>query len=113
MTMTPNDLQGIFEEVWSEETSPHWQPHNPAYGQGAVTALAIQDLFGGEIVKTEAPSGWHYYNLIDGLRYDLAKEQFLDPLGYSDDESSREEAMGVAGEACYLALKARLKEMIG
>jgi hypothetical protein len=111
--MTPNDLQGIFEELWCAETSPQWQPHNPPFGQAAVTALAIQDMFGGEIVKTEAPSGWHFYNLIEGARYDLTKAQFVIGLGYSDDASSREEAMAVAGEACYRALKARLKDMMG
>ena len=111
--MNPNELQSIFEELWSEETSPHWQAHNPPFGQGAVTALAVHDIFGGEIVKTEAPSGWHYYNMVDGLRFDLTKGQFLDPLGYSDELSTRDEALSVAGEDCYFTLKAKLKDVIG
>ena len=111
--MTPNDLFSVIQDAWSEETSPHWRPDNPPFGQGAVTALVVHDLFGGDIVKAEAPSGWHFYNVVEGERYDLTRDQFLEPLGYSDDPSSREEALSSAGEACYRAMKARLKDMIG
>ncbi|HZP99087.1 MAG TPA: hypothetical protein VFB13_06095 [Reyranella sp.] len=111
--MTPNDLLSVIQDAWSEQTSPHWRPDMPCFGQGAVTALVIHDMFGGEIVKTEAPSGWHFYNLVEGERYDLTQDQFLEPLGYSDDPSNREEAMNAAREPCYRAMKARLKDMIG
>lgn len=111
--MTPNDLKTVIEDAWSEETCAQWQPDNPAFGQGNVTALVVHDIFGGEIVKTEAPIGWHFYNIVDGLRYDLASGQFLEPLGYSDDPSSREEALAGIEEKYYLALKAKLKEVLG
>ncbi len=111
--MTPNDLLSVIQDSWSEKTSPHWRPDNPPFGQGAVTALVVNDLFAGEIVKTEAPGGWHFYNIVDGERYDLTKDQFLEPLGYSDDPSSREEALASAGEDCYRAMKACLQDLIG
>jgi hypothetical protein len=111
--MTPNDLVSVIQDCWSIETSPLWQPDVPSLGQGAVTALVVHDLFGGEIVKTEAPGGWHFYNIVDGERYDLAKDQFAEPLGYSDDPSSREEALAVIEETHYLAMKARLRESVG
>ncbi len=111
--MTPNDLLSVIQDAWSEESSPQWRPDIPSLGQGAVTALVVQDLFGGEIVKTESPGGWHFYNIVEGERYDLAQDQFVEPLGYSDDPSNRAEALASAQERCYRALKSRLKDMIG
>ncbi len=111
--MTPNDLLPVIQDLWSEETCAEWQPDLPCFGQGAVTALAIHDLCGGQIVKTECPSGWHYYNIVEGERYDLTKDQFTEELGYSDDPVERDEAMAAAGEKHYLAMKAKLKDMIG
>ena len=111
--MNPHDLASVIQDLWSIETSPHWTADNPSCGQGNVTALVVHDLFGGEIVKTEAPFGWHFYNLIEGERYDLAAGQFAEPLGYSDDFSSRDEALAGTEEKYYLALKAKLRAIMG
>lgn len=111
--MNPNDISTVIQDLWSEETSPEWTPEDPSRGHGPVTALVIHDIFGGEIVKTEAPTGWHFYNIVDGFRYDLARDQFPEPLGYSDDPSSREEALAATEEKYYLALKTKVKEIIG
>jgi hypothetical protein len=113
MSMTPNDLFSVIQDAWSEETTSQRRPDLPSFGQGAATALVIHDLFGGEIVKTESPSGWHFYNIIEGERYDLTQGQFPEPLGYSDDPSSRAEALAGAQERRYVALKARLKDLTG
>ena len=47
------DLQKLLQKAWSKETSfepDNWTPENPAWGQYAVTALVVQDFFGGEII---------------------------------------------------------------
>lgn len=67
---------------WSKETcSPslkdEWSENNPSLGQCAITALIINDFFGGKIMRCMASSGSHYYNLIDGNIIDLTVEQFL------------------------------------
>ena len=48
------DLQKLLQKAWSKETSfepDNWTPENPAWGQYAVTALVVQDFFGGELKK--------------------------------------------------------------
>ena len=59
-----------LERAWQADTSydpANWSPQNPAWGQCAVTACVVQDLLGGEIVRSEAilPDGRtipHYFN---------------------------------------------------
>ena len=67
---------------WNKETcSPGlrdlWNESNPSLGQCAITALIVNDFFGGKIMRCMASSGSHYYNLIDGNIVDLTVEQFL------------------------------------
>lgn len=43
---------GILQAAWTRGTSfdpERWTPENPSWGQCAVTALVINDLFGGEL----------------------------------------------------------------
>lgn len=70
----------------------------------APTAIVVFETFGGEILKT---SGWpkddghfgrHFYNRIDGTRYDFTADQFSMPdyshkVQYEDILSSVREAM--------------------
>lgn len=85
--MTPKELEKILKQCWSRETSTSpegWTPENPAWGQCAVTALVVQDLFGGELMRAslEKVPGFefmrsHYWNkLPNGRRLDLSKTQF-------------------------------------
>lgn len=68
--------------AWSAGTSSDpesWSPRNPAWGQCAVTALIVQDEFGGQLLRAETPLGSHYWNLLpDGSELDLTREQFQD-----------------------------------
>lgn len=90
---------------WSSKTSECFSPDAlPSYGQCAPTAIVIFEAFGGEILKT---SGWpkddghfgrHFYNRIDGTRYDFTADQFSMPdyshkVQYEDILSSVKEAM--------------------
>lgn len=46
-------------------------------GQCAVTALVIQDVLGGDILRALVGDGSHYWNrLPDGTEVDLTREQF-------------------------------------
>ena len=38
-------------------------------------SVLINDVFGGEILKTRDGRGWHFYNRIDGVSIDLARQQ--------------------------------------
>ncbi|WP_425502195.1 YunG family protein [Peteryoungia desertarenae] len=63
-------------KAWSRETSSLWSLGNPARGQCGVTSLVVQDVFGGLILKTPLPQGPHFYNSIDGRRFDFTADQF-------------------------------------
>ncbi|MGO0059808.1 YunG family protein [Brevibacillus fluminis] len=66
-----------------------------------VTALVIQDILGGEIMKTETPDGWHYYNFINGVRRDFPESPFAEKLNYQNILSDRDEAFSDTNEEQY------------
>lgn len=87
--MTPAGLLSVVSLCWSRDTSSdpdHWSLGNPALGQCAVTALVVQDEFGGEMLRAMVmpaagtPDGKavsHYWNRIasDDV-VDLTASQF-------------------------------------
>ena len=86
-------LERRLVRAWSLRTSSKWSVDNPACGQCSVTALAIQQLHGGEILKTTTAEGPHFYNRIDGQRYDFTASQFASAISYEDQPSSIAEAL--------------------
>lgn len=69
----------VLTEAWDSSTAAgdHWSPHNPAQGQCAVSALLVQDLYGGELLRTVNEGESHYWNrLPDGTEIDLTRSQF-------------------------------------
>ncbi|OIO19278.1 MAG: hypothetical protein COY69_01465 [Candidatus Magasanikbacteria bacterium CG_4_10_14_0_8_um_filter_32_14] len=78
------ELEKVLKKSWSKETSycpDEWSESNSSLGQCAITALVVNDYFGGEIVWADAllPNGQkisHYFNLIDGKVVDLTRSQF-------------------------------------
>ena len=112
MKDSPARLLPILRESWSLETSSQWSPENPTRGQCNVTSLVVNDLYGGEIAKTETPGGWHFYNRVDGERYDLTASQFAAPINYADIPSTRSEALAGSTPQRYLALKVRVQALV-
>jgi hypothetical protein len=59
-----------------------WQPDNPAWGHCDITALIVNDIFGGDLVvgkvyHLEKQQGFHWWNrLPSGVELDLTREQF-------------------------------------
>nr|WP_201285430.1 hypothetical protein [Chelativorans xinjiangense] len=105
------DLQALHDHLrsaWSAETSSKWGAENPACGQCSVTALVVHDLFGGEILKTETPAGTHFYNRIEGRRWDFTLSQFDGAIPFDDTPSSRQEALADTTLIQYQVLKTRL-----
>jgi hypothetical protein len=79
------ELRKKFRQAWSRQTSSdpkNWSPSNPAWGQSAATALIVNEIFGGEIVRVKVRNFCkekHYYNVLpSGEKVDLAQEQFGD-----------------------------------
>ena len=65
---------------------------NPATGQCNVTALLVQEFFGCDQLKTPLAAGDHFYNRIEGRRYDFTVSQFEQPIAYMDVPTDRADA---------------------
>ncbi|MCJ2188491.1 YunG family protein [Novosphingobium beihaiensis] len=107
---SPIELYHVVKQAWSAETIPDaFDPANPCLNQCAVTALAVQHYFGGDICKSKTQGGTHFYNLIDGRYWDLATDQFDEPIPYDNTPTSREEAHEHASAAHLAALIANIE----
>jgi hypothetical protein len=98
--LTLDDVQAAIRGSWSAETSDdpeEWSPENPARGQCGVTALAVRDLLGGEILVANVLRDGrrverHAWNrLASGLTIDLTRAQFAP--GYELDGPRVEEPL--------------------
>ncbi len=92
-------------DVWCKDTAyPSCQKdydyeNNPTYGQCAITATLVHDMFGGTIHKIRTKGGGtHYFNQINGHYIDLTRDQFdlYDiPVEYEQNETVPREYCGV------------------
>jgi hypothetical protein len=105
MKFDPDQVARALRKSWSLASARQWTAENPAAGQCNVTALVVHDLFGGELLKTSLPEGDHFYNRIDGCRYDFTDSQFTQPVIYSDLPATRADAERGATGAEIAALK--------
>ncbi len=108
---TPVDLYRALTTVWAADTaSPpaSWSPENPAKNHCSVTSLIVQDYFGGDLLTTKTVGGTHFYNLIDGRKWDLTVSQFAEPIPYDDTPASREQAFTDTTQEKYRSLRERL-----
>jgi len=65
------------KESCSPSLRENWPNGNVAKGQCFVTAVAVQETFGGEVFELHiTEKEIHYYNIIDGEIVDLSSEQF-------------------------------------
>lgn len=84
--MMINSIDELFEQllsVWCKDTAypicqkDYIQDNDPTYGQCAITAMLVYDIFGGEIYKIRVEGGsTHYFNKINGNYIDLTRDQF-------------------------------------
>jgi len=106
MKFDPQRVARCLRKSWSLATARQWTETNPAAGQCNVTALLVHELFGGELLKTRLPEGDHFYNWIDGQRYDFTESQFSQPICYADILTTRSDAERGSTGSELTALKA-------
>ena len=96
-------LERVMKESWGADTCypplvEQWSPENPALGQCAVTALIVQDFFGGSLAYCRPLH--HYYNMGVPLvghapMVDLTRSQFpADAIITHDETRTREHVLG-------------------
>ncbi|WP_065483339.1 hypothetical protein [Streptomyces sp. PTY087I2] len=82
-----SDIEQALRSSWSAETCTpeyrdRWTPDNPARDQCGVTAMVLNDLLGGELVRGEVHvdgvrTDFHWWNRLGmGVEIDLTREQF-------------------------------------
>lgn len=108
-----------IQQAWCRETSSEyekWSPENPALGQCAVTALVIQDLLGGVLVRGKINGVSHYWNwLPSGDKVDMTICQFGDNIAFDEFpiERSREYVLSFPDtKRRYELLKKRIYEPV-
>lgn len=88
--MTPillTDIELAVRSSWGADTMTpefrsHWSPENPARDQCGVTAMVLNDLLGGELIRGEVlvngeRTDYHWWNRLGlGIEVDLTREQF-------------------------------------
>jgi hypothetical protein len=79
MIITIKDLSFALLHSWNADTAKgDWKVQVPSLNQCAVTALIVQDYFGGDLMRCKLnDDDSHYWNRIsDGNEIDLTFEQF-------------------------------------
>jgi hypothetical protein len=124
LLLFPHVVEAIAAS-WDADTAYKykWDRDNPSMNQCAVTALVLQDYFGGKLVRCQTVGGsTHCWNRFEfrfiGFEVDLTYEQF----DIIDDEPIREECTVVNRENVlsfpdtkkrYEILKNRVAEYLG
>jgi hypothetical protein len=78
--ITERELSVALTRGWSRTTSydpARWSENNSAWGQCAVSALIVQDLWGGELLLGKINGIEHYWNrLSENKEIDFTRSQF-------------------------------------
>jgi hypothetical protein len=87
-----DEFEKVLRASWSKETCHHnflWDDKElpDSAGHCRVTALLVQDYFGGKILYSYANDNkdWdHYWNILsDGRQIDLTRDQFPDKVTFA------------------------------
>ncbi|WP_246868948.1 hypothetical protein [Saccharopolyspora sp. ASAGF58] len=76
------DPSFLGSDTCAPEDIPAWHPGNPARGQCGTTALVLNDLFGGDLMRGDVHRGsewvdYHWWNRLGGgVELDLTRGQF-------------------------------------
>ncbi len=119
---SPEQLYSFLLKCWAADTAYQkeiedlFDPTNPTKNQCVVTALIVQDEFGGQIVRVTVNTKIsHYYNVGDFGEIDLTRSQFpywivkLSPKEVSRKQLLRKNS---SVEKRYQILRDRLDELI-
>ena len=72
------------KELCYPKVKDNWTEKNKCLGMCAITALVVNDYFGGEICKIYVDEISHYFNLINNEIIDLTSSQFECNIDYKE-----------------------------
>lgn len=121
--MRPETLEIALRQSWDQKTCYpplryRWTPDSPALGQCAVSALVVQDFFGGDLLFCRHQN--HYWNRLPTQNeVDFTKIQFpagtlfcQDSLASRRDTLFSWDALKASTPFRYLLLKRRVVEKL-
>lgn len=86
-----NQIINALEKSWTAETQYpglKWNRENPARGQCVVSALVVQDYFGGELRRYTVENGEeekHFVNVLpDGQVVDVTRSQYGNEISLTE-----------------------------
>ena len=87
--MSIETIKDILLECYSKDlcyskVQGEWDVNNKCFGMCAITALIINDYFGGDICKIYVDGISHYFNLIEDNIIDLTSSQFNCNIDYKN-----------------------------
>lgn len=118
--MNINMLKKALEKAYTKDlcyykVQNNWTEENKTYGMCGITALLVQDFFGGDIYKTHVNEVAHHFNKVNNKIIDLTKEQFKTKINYDDatiyDESHPEDTLKRYNELKKRVIKILLEEI--
>ena len=111
-------LAAVFLPLSAQEDPEYNKANDPTYGQCAITATLLFDIFGGTIHKIKVDGGGtHYFNKINNHYFDLTSDQFSlynIPLQYEPNQGIGREYCGKNQDTLkrYNLLKQRITDYI-
>lgn len=86
-------LKELLTKAWGGDTS--LDDNSGILGQMVPTVLVVQDMLGGDIVRTEIDGQWHFYNMLEGERYDYISDAMGDKIAYEDILTDRDDLLEI------------------
>ena len=82
----------LLKRGWTGESclGEIWNTENPCVEQSPATAVLVQRIFGGDILRYSWSSKQHYFNRIDGIDIDLTSQERIDNPYNKYSECNRE-----------------------
>lgn len=81
MIVDQRHLYDLLSDIWCEYSCTprlrkEWSTSNKTCGQCTITALLVQDIFGGEIYGVYVDDNIHSFSKVGDTIFDLTSEQF-------------------------------------
>lgn len=117
-----HDREEVFAAIrssWSIETCgvpDQWTPKNPAKGQCDASSFVAWEYLGGDLVLGKVlvdgeQTEHHYWNRIDGVDFDLTREQFVNGEDVVEMAVVEDEFLSTKQETMKPEVMARIEVM--